>query len=138
MAPRSPGSGSLTSVPLIYMVMPYMETQISDDRERKKGTAEMLVLALLEDRARHGYEIAKLIDQRSEGVLAFHAASLYPLLYRLERRGLIAGRWIEKAAQRRRRYYRLTPEGRQVLAAQRRDWLEFIRALERVAGLSHA
>ncbi len=115
-----------------------METETSDDRERKKGTAEMLVLALLEDRARHGYEIAKLIDQRSEGVLAFHAASLYPLLYRLERRGLIAGRWIEKAAQRRRRYYRLTPEGRRVLAAQRRDWLEFIRALERVAGLSHA
>ena len=115
-----------------------METQISDDRERKKGTAEMLVLALLEDRARHGYEIAKLIDQRSAGVLAFHAASLYPLLYRLERRGLIVGRWIEKAAQRRRRYYKLTPEGRRVLAAQRRDWLEFIRALERVAGLSHA
>jgi len=120
------------------MVLPYMETPTSDDRERKKGTAEMLVLALLEDRARHGYEIAKLIERRSEGVLAFHAASLYPLLYRLERRGLIAGRWIEKPAQRRRRYYRLTPEGRKVLAAQRRDWRQFIRALERVAGLSPA
>src|ERR1700740_1413126 len=120
------------------MVLPYMETPTSDDRERKKGTAEMLVLALLEDRARHGYEIAKLIERRSEGVLAFHAASLYPLLYRLERRGLIAGRWIENPAQRRRRYYRLTPEGRKGLGAQRRGLRQFIRALERVAGLSPA
>jgi PadR family transcriptional regulator PadR len=120
------------------MVLPHMATPTSDDRERKKGTAEMLVLALLEDRSRHGYEIARLIEGRSAGVLTFHAASLYPLLYRLERRGLISGRWIEKASQRRRRYYRLTPEGRQALAAQRRDWREFIRALEHVAGLSHA
>ena len=104
----------------------------------KKGSAELLVLALVEDRARHGYEIAKLIEERSGGVLKFHIASLYPMLYRLERRRLIAGRWVEKAGQRRRRFYRLTAEGRRVLASHRSRWEEFIAALTRVAGIRHA
>src|SRR5881409_2016799 len=108
------------------------------DREVKRGSTEMLILALVEDRPRHGYEIAKLIEQRSEGVLQFHAASLYPLLYRLEKRGLINGRWVEKAGQRRRRYYRLTTEGKRVLAAQRRTWKEFMTAITRIAGVQHA
>ena len=107
-------------------------------RERKKASAELLVLALLEGRPRHGYEIAKQIEQRSEGVLQFHVASVYTMLYRLERRGLIAGRWIEKAGQRRRRYYRLTPQGRKVLGEHRKQWREFVRALDRVAQLGHA
>jgi PadR family transcriptional regulator PadR len=101
--------------------------------ELKKGTAEVLILSLLESRARHGYEIAKLIEQRSEGVLEFHVASLYPMLYRLERRGWIEGRWLEKAGQRRRRYYKLTAAGRRALPAQRKTWREFIRAIQRVA-----
>jgi len=79
------------------------------DREVKRGSTEMLILALVDDQPRHGYQIAKLIEQRSEGVLQFHAASLYPLLYRLEKRGLIQGRWVEKPNQRRRRFYKLTP-----------------------------
>jgi transcriptional regulator len=108
------------------------------DNEAKKGSAEVLILALLEERLRHGYEICRLIEERSGGSLRFNAASLYPTLYRLEGEGLIRGRWVEKAGQRRRRYYRLTPKGRQALAAARRDWLEFVRALERVARLSHA
>jgi len=82
------------------------------ERELKKGSAELLVMALVEDRARHGYEIAKLIGDRSEGVLSFHTASLYPLLYRMERRGWIKGQWVEKPGQRRRRYYRLTAGGK--------------------------
>ena len=81
----------------------------------KRGSAELMVLASIEGRARHGYEIARLIDEQSGGVLRFHVASLYPMLYRLERRGWIAGRWTEKAGQRRRRYYRLTPAGRKTL-----------------------
>jgi PadR family transcriptional regulator PadR len=101
--------------------------------ERKKGTSEMLVLALVEDRERHGYEIAKQIKTRSGGVLRPNVASLYPLLYRLERRGLIEGRWIEKPDTRRRRFYRLTPAGRKALSAQRRDWRRFVDALFRVA-----
>jgi PadR family transcriptional regulator, regulatory protein PadR len=104
----------------------------------KKGSAELLVLALVEDRARHGYEIAKLIEERSGGVLKFHIASLYPMLYRLERRGLIAGRWVEKTGQRRRRFYRITAAGRRALGAHRNRWEEFIVALTRVAGIRHA
>lgn len=102
------------------------------DRERKKGSAELLILALLEARPRHGYEISRQIEVRSQGALRFHVASLYPLLYRLERRGWIAGRWVEKAGQRRRRYYRLTREGRKVLAAQRSTWESFVAAIARV------
>jgi transcriptional regulator len=108
------------------------------DAALKKGSAEMLVLSLLEERARHGYEIAKLIEQRSDGVLTFHAASLYPLLDRMEARRLIHGRWIEKAGQRRKRHYAITPAGRKVLAERRSGWNSFIGALVRVAGLRHA
>jgi len=108
------------------------------DREVKRGSTEMLILALVEDRPRHGYEIAKLIEQRSEGVLQFHAASLYPLLYRLEKRGLINGRWVEKAGQRRRRFYKLTAAGQKILAQQRKTWKDFFTALERVAGINPA
>jgi PadR family transcriptional regulator PadR len=104
--------------------------------EVKRGSTEMLILALVEDRPRHGYEIAKLIDQRSDGVLQFHVASLYPLLYRLEKRGLIAGKWVEKAGERRRRFYKLTAEGQTVLAEQRQTWKEFFAALDRVAGIN--
>ena len=106
------------------------------DREVKKGSAEMLVLALLEDRPRHGYEIAKVIETRSGGAITFQAASLYPILYRLEKRGLIEGRWVEKAGERRRRFYRLTAVGRDVLKRQRSFWKEFIRALDRVAAIT--
>jgi transcriptional regulator len=104
----------------------------------KKGSAEVLILSLVEERPRHGYEISKLIEQRSDGLLTFHVASLYPLLYRLEARGLLDGRWVEKAGQRRRRYYRITREGRRVLARQRTVWQQFVRALDRVAGISPA
>ena len=98
----------------------------------------MLILSLLEDRARHGYEIAKLIEERSAGVLTFHAASLYPLLYRMEGRRVIQGRWVEKAGQRRKRHYSITPAGRKLLAERRNGWNTFIDALVRVAGLRHA
>jgi transcriptional regulator len=108
------------------------------DRELKKGSAELLVLSLVDARARHGYEIGKLIETRSEGALKFNIASLYPLLYRLEKRGWIRGRWVEKPAQRRRRYYRLTPTGRKVLAAQRSGWRNFVAAIERITSLEHA
>jgi PadR family transcriptional regulator, regulatory protein PadR len=102
----------------------------------KKGSAELMVLAVVEDQPRHGYDIARRIDESSGGLLRFHVASLYPMLYRMERRGWILGRWIEKAGQRRRRYYRLTPAGRRVLAAQRREWQSLVSALDRVARIS--
>jgi len=106
--------------------------------ELKKGSTELLILALLEARARHGYEIGKLIEARSEGRLTFRIGSLYPVLCRLEERGLIVGRWVEKAGERRRRYYRLTVEGRAVLRAQRSAWEEFSAAVNQVLGGEHA
>jgi len=108
------------------------------DRELKKGSAELMILSLVEARPRHGYEISKLIEARSEGVVRFNVASLYPLLYRLEQRGWIKGRWVEEAGQRRRRFYRLTPEGKKVLAAQRETWREFVAAINRITGAEHA
>ena len=107
-------------------------------RELKRGSTELLILALLEDRDRHGYEIARLIDERSEGEISFHVASLYPTLYRMEDKDLIEGRWVEKAGQRRRRYYRITAVGKKVLASQRTTWENFYGALSRVARIKHA
>ena len=105
----------------------------TDDRELKKGSADLLVLALLEREARHGYDLARLITERSEGVLQFHVASLYPLLYRLERKGWLDARWVEKAGQRRRRYYQLSADGRRVLREQRASWRAFVGAIQRIA-----
>jgi transcriptional regulator len=107
-------------------------------RELKRGSTELLILALLEERDRHGYEIARLIVDRSNGEIAFHAASLYPTLYRMEGKDLIDGRWVEKAGQRRRRYYRLTSLGKKTLASQRTVWEHFFDALNRVARIRHA
>jgi PadR family transcriptional regulator PadR len=108
------------------------------DRELKKGSAELVILALVEARPRHGYEISQIIEQRSNGDIKFKVASLYPLLYRLERRGWIAGTWVEKEGQRRRRYYRLTREGRRVLAEQRKGWQRFVAAINRITEAGHA
>ena len=107
------------------------------DRELKKGSAELIILSIVENRARHGYEISRLIETRSAGQLKFHIASLYPLLYRLEERGWLQGRWVEKAGQRRRRFYRLTAEGRRVLASQRNTWKSFVAAMQLITGVDH-
>jgi transcriptional regulator len=117
--------------------MTYIGSRILD-RELKKGSAELLILSLVEDQPRHGYDIGQLIEQRSQGVLKFNVASLYPLLYRLEKRGWIQGRWVERPTQRRRRYYRLTADGKKILAAQRNSWLEFVQAINRITGIEHA
>ena len=113
-------------------------TAIYDSKELKKGSAELLVLSLVEARPRHGYDIAKRIESGSDGALKFHAASLYPLLDRLERKGWIEGRWHEQAGQRRRRMYKLTREGKKILAAQRNGWQAFVKAINRITGGEHA
>jgi len=108
------------------------------DAAARKGSAEILILAALDDGQLHGYDIAREIARKSGGLLTFHVASLYPLLYKLEDRSWIQGRWVEKAGQRRRRCYKLTAEGRRVLAAQRGRWSAFVGALTKAAGLKHA
>ena len=108
------------------------------DRELKRGSAELLILSLLDARPRHGYELSKLIEMRSGGHLKFHIDSLYPLLYPPEERGWIKGTWVEKPDERRRRIYKLTAEGRRVLADQRRTWAAFVEAVGRVTGDEHA
>ena len=117
--------------------MPYISSPALD-RELKKGSAELMILSLLEGRPRHGYEISKLIESRSDGAIRFNVASLYPLLYRLEKRGWLEGRWVEKPGQRRRRFYKLTPEGKKVLRAQRSTWQSFVTAINRISGVEHA
>jgi PadR family transcriptional regulator PadR len=106
--------------------------------EAKRGSAEILILALVEDEDLHGYEIARQIELRSDGTLTFTLAGLYATLYRLEARRWIVGRWVEKAGQRRRRHYKITAEGRKVLAAQREEWAKFVAALGQVAGVRYA
>src|SRR5215475_7742899 len=105
------------------------------ERELKKGAAELIVLSIVEGGAKHGYEIGKLIETHSRGQLKFHVASLYPLLYRLEERGWLQGRWVEKAGQRRRRFYSLTAEGRRVLNRQRDKWKAFVHAMKLITGV---
>lgn len=124
-------------MPFQYMSLTYMATSVLD-RELKKGSAELMILSLLEYRPRHGYEIGQLIELRSRGAVRFNIASLYPLLYRLEKRNWIQGRWIEKAGQRRRRYYRLTPAGKKMLAKQRHGWAEFVAAVKLITATQHA
>ncbi len=120
-----------------YLLMSGIDTRALD-RELKRGSAELLILSLLEARPRHGYELGKLIHSRSGGQLTFHIDSLYPLLYRLEERGWIKGSWVEKADERRRRYYKVTADGKRALAAQRRMWDSFVEAVRLVTGNEHA
>jgi transcriptional regulator len=110
-------------------------SRLFPSRELKKGSAELLILSLVEDQPRHGYDIGKLIVRRSKNTLRFNIPSLYPLLYRLENRGWIEGKWTERAGQRRRRMYRLTAEGRKALVAQRSGWRQFVQAINWIAGL---
>src|SRR5829696_8011030 len=127
---------------LIYIAVLHIGVQTMAARrsidEAKKGSAEVVILAVVEHEGHHGYKIAKLIEQRTDGSLRFTLASLYSTLYRLEDRGWIKGRWVEKAGQRRRCYYRITEMGRTVLAEQREDWSRFVAALGQVAGVKYA
>ena len=133
----STGLAPAFGLSVTYVSMTGIDTRMLD-RELKKGSAELIILSIVEARARHGYEIGRLIETRSDGQLRFHVASLYPLLYRLEERGWLQGRWVEKAGQRRRRYYALTAEGRRVLARQRDTWKAFVHAMGLVTGVDHA
>ena len=108
------------------------------DSQIKRGSAELAILLLLGDQPLHGYEIAKRIERKTQGVLRFTVASLYPLLYRLEKRGWVKANWETIPNGRRRRYYRLTPTGKKALVPLREQWRMFFRALNRLAEVSNA
>ena len=116
----------------------YMAPRDISTKSLQKGSAEFLVLSILDGPDRHGYELALIIETRSGGKLSFKAATLYPLLYKLEKQGWVSGRWVEKAGQRRRRFYKLTAAGQKILNEQRQTWKEFFAALDRVAGINPA
>lgn len=107
-------------------------------KELKKGSTEVLVLSAIEERPRHGYEIGRLIERESDGAFKLNASSLYPILYRLEKKGLVRGDWETKGEGRRRRVYRLTAQGKKALARERHNFRAFIRALEKAARIRHA
>jgi PadR family transcriptional regulator PadR len=136
------GSESRSRLDLLYLSTYYLPMTDMDtralDRELKRGSAELLILSVLEARPRHGYDLSKLIQARSGGQLTFHIDSLYPLLYRLEERGWIKGTWVEKPDERRRRFYKVTAEGRRVLVQQKKTWAAFVEAVRRVTGGEHA
>ncbi|HSR50268.1 MAG TPA: helix-turn-helix transcriptional regulator [Acidobacteriota bacterium] len=108
------------------------------ERELKRGSAELMILALVEDRARHGYEMLKLMEERSQGKLSFHIGSVYPILYRLEKRGLIEGHWTQEEGARRKRVYEITSKGRAALKSQRGQWEELVSAIGRVVRTGNA
>ena len=93
--------------------------------ELKRGSMELLILSALDGESRHGYEIGKLLEHRSDGQLEFRVSTLYSVLYRMEERGWLKGRWVEKKGQRRRCYYTMTKPGQEVLAAQKKEWKAF-------------
>jgi len=101
--------------------------------ELQQNSAELVVLALLDGRPKHGYELAKLVESESGSLLQYQVASIYPMLHRLERKGYIQGRWVEKPEERRRKFYALTPAGHKALAKQRAAWKEFFTGLNRIA-----
>jgi PadR family transcriptional regulator PadR len=103
----------------------------------KRGTAELAVLSVLEDGPLHGYEMARRIEEQTQGSLRFTLASLYPLLYKLEKRGWVRGAWEISDTGRRRRCYRLTAEGKKKLAPIRAEWSALFLALKRLAKVSH-
>jgi transcriptional regulator len=104
----------------------------------KRGSAELAILSVLAEQPLHGYEISKRIEELTGGVLRFNLASLYPMLYRLEKRGWVKASWQTTASGRRRRCYVLTAAGRKQLPPLRDEWRKFFLALDRLAGVARA
>jgi DNA-binding PadR family transcriptional regulator len=116
---------------------------MEDDRinigtQVKRGSAELAILSVLAGGPLHGYQIAKRIERRTQGSLRFNLASLYPLLYRMEKRGWVKGTWEGASGGRRRRFYRLASAGKRRVVPLREEWGQLFRALNRLAGVTHA
>jgi PadR family transcriptional regulator PadR len=104
------------------------------ERELKRGTVELIVLHVLAPGEAYGYEIADKLAARTGGTLDIKEGTLYPVLYRLERAGLVATRWDTPARGVPRKYYSLTDEGRRELALLTGEWKTFVDAMARLLG----
>jgi PadR family transcriptional regulator PadR len=99
------------------------------ERELMRGAGPIAVLRLLEAKEMYGYELAEALSRRTDGVLAIGQSTLYPLLYNLEKKRLIRGRWRESESGRKRKYYFLTKKGSGWLASQRKQWESLVGAM---------
>ena len=100
--------------------------------ELLKGNADTLLLALIAERPMYGYRIVKELEQRSKGYFKFKEGTLYPALHRLERAGLILGKWERLPSGRERRYYHITEKGQEALEEKLAEWQGFSTALNLV------
>jgi transcriptional regulator len=96
------------------------------------GTLDALILKTLVTGPRHGYAIARWLEETTDEMLTIEEGSLYPSLYRMERRGWIEAEWGTSELNRRAKLYRLTPRGRKHLAAQTAEWARFAAAVSKV------
>ena len=107
---------------------------MSASKELLKGSTEILVLSVLDQEPMYGYQMITALERASSGVFQFKEGTLYPLLHGLESEGLVESYWDETGGARRRRYYRITGQGRAHLAARRSEWRRFRMAVDRVLG----
>jgi len=105
------------------------------DRELMRGAGPVAVLKLLSKQEMYGYELVQTLAEQSEGVLGMQQSTLYPMLYNLEAKGLIASEWRDTESSRRRKYYALTGTGRERLASDTEQWRALAQAMSRLGVL---
>ena len=109
-----------------------MGDAVGGDLDLLQGTLDLLILRALTWGPAHGYAIAAVIRDRTEGALLVEEGALYPALHRLARRCLVAARWGVSENGRKARYYSLTPAGRRQLRAEAGDWERYVAAVGRL------
>jgi PadR family transcriptional regulator PadR len=102
---------------------------VAPRRDLMKSSSESLLLSLLEQQSMYGYKIVKELEERSQGYFKFKEGTLYPALHRLEKSGLITGKWQMLPNGRQRRYYFITDKGLAKLAAEKSQWQDFLVAV---------
>ncbi len=105
---------------------------MAQGRELMKGSTDSLLLCLVSLQPMYGYQVIKELERRSQGYFKFKEGTLYPALHRLERAGLILGKWQVLPSARQRRYYHITGKGRSTLVEKRNQWQEFLAAMNLV------
>ena len=107
-------------------------------RELIKGSIDSLLLSLIGEQPMYGYQIIKELESRSQGYFKFKEGTLYPALHRLERAGVIQGKWEVLPSGQQRKYYHMTAKGQAALADSRGKWLDFLVAVRLIIKPSEA